>query len=297
MRITDNIKFATIKSNIQRNSLDNFKASERVVTGKMINRPSDNPAGMQEVLHLKKLQSSVEQHMKNMDRALTSIKMTETVLDRVDELLSEAKSIALTEQVSAQSDTRDSAAVQIGEILNEMFSLANTRSDEKYMFAGFKNTTQPFDPAAGPPYTYNGDTGVFQIAIDEQRKLPVNLNGDDLFKGGGTGTDIFTLLNTLKTDLETDNVSGVSGAISSLIQSRDQIEKGRVLNASRHETISASMENLKGFKLNLLDRISNVEDADLATAVLEMQHAQSALEVSLSASASFMKSSLLNFLR
>ena len=297
MRITDNIKFATIKLNIQKISLDNFKAGEKVLTGKVINRPSDDPAGTQEVLRLKKLHSSVEQNMRNMDNSVTLLNMTETVLSRADELLSEAKSLALTEQVSAQSDTRASAALKVGEILDEMMSLANTQLGGKYIFSGFRTSTQPFDPAAGPPFTYNGDTGVFQITIGEQRKIPINLNGEDLFKGGGVGVDIFAALNTLVTDLQTDNVPGISAAISTLTQAEDQIQQGRVTNVSRHDTINANMENLKNFKNNLLSSISNIEDADLTTAVLEMQQIQSTLAVTLSASKSFMDTSLLNFLR
>jgi len=292
MRITDNVKFNSIQVNIQRGTKNFFEANERVATGKNLINISDDPAAAREVLDLKNVKSSTDQYLKNMNRANSFIEATNLTLERVDELITQAWDAAVS---GRQPEQRAAATIEITGTIDEMFSLANTKNDGKYIFSGFKTTTQPFDPS-DPTYTYNGDTGSIEMAIDENRNMPVNVTGDTIFSGVGGGIDLFTELNNLKTALETDDESAIQSALATFQTAHDQVQNAAVLTASRHSQISSKMEDMQNFKSNLLSRISSIEDADPASAIIELTRMQTAYEVILSASTRLMQTSLMNFL-
>ena len=296
MRVTENIKFSEMRFHIQKNMQRYFEANEKLVSGKKVSRPSDDPAAIKELLNLRNLEASLEQYGTNIDRAAHRLKTYDLFLERATGLLSKAKSVAILDPRSANSDTRDIAAVQVSGILDEMLSIANSKVDGKYLFSGFKTTTPPFDPA-DVTFTYNGDTGSVRTAVDESRKMVVNFTGDVVFKGAGGGVDIFSELDALKTALENDDVAAISSAIATLDAARDQVVEARAETGVRLSELDVKSEDMKNFKNNVLNRISGVEDVDIAEAVMEMTQMQNAYEVTLNASAKFMQTSLMDFLR
>lgn len=296
MRITENIKFSEMNFNIQRNIRRYFDANEKVVSGKKLQRPSDDPAAMKELLGLRSYGARLDQYSTNIDKASHALKTYDLLLERARSLLSQTKTIAISDTKALNDDTREVAAIQVAGILEEMLSIANTKVDGKYLFSGFKTGTRPFDPA-DPAFAYNGDNGALNVAVDESRKMQVNFTGDTLFKGAGGGVDVLTELSALKTALENNDVAAISSAIATFDTARDQLVKGSAVIGVRLSELELKGEYMANFKNNVLSRISEIEDADIAAAIMEMMHMQNAYEASLNASASFMQTSLMDFLR
>ena len=296
MRITENIKFSDIKFNVQRNIQRYFDANEKVVSGKKLQRPSDDPAAMKELLGLRSYGAMLDQYSNNINKASHTLKTYDLLLERATDLMSEAKTIAISDTKALNDDTRKVAAIQVSGILDEMLSIANTKAEGKYLFSGFKTGTRPFDPA-DPAFAYNGDNGSLVFAVDESRKMQVNFTGDALFKGAGGGVDILSELTALKTALENNDAAAISSAIATFDEARNQIVEGAAIIGVRLSELELKGEHMANFKNNVLNRISEIEDADIAAAIMEMMHMQTAYEASLSASANFMKTSLMDFLR
>lgn len=296
MRITENIKFSDIKFNVQRNIQRYFDANEKVVSGKKLQRPSDDPAAMKELLGLRSYGAMLDQYSNNINKASHTLKTYDLLLERATDLMSEAKTIAISDTKALNDDTRKVAAIQVSGILEEMLSIANTKADGKYLFSGFKTGTRPFDPA-DPAFAYTGDNGSLNIAVDESRKMAVNFTGDALFKGAGGGVDVLSELSALKTALETNDVAAISSAIATFDTAREQLVKGAAVVGVRLSELELKGEYMANFKNNVLNRISEIEDADIAAAIMEMMHMQNAYEASLNASANFMQTSLMDFLR
>jgi len=294
MRITENVKYAAIHLGIRRSVERYVDANESVMSGKKINRPSDNPAGSSEVIKLRSLESSFEQYRLNMTRSSYRLGAQDLALERASDLISRAWEFASNADGPADGKT---AAAGVSAILDEMVSTANTKIDGKYIFSGFKTSSRPFDCAEGSAYDYNGDEGDIEIAVGETRKIVVNLTGDKVFKGAGGGVDIFKELSDLKTALETDDEAGINSALSALQSAREQVENERARAASVHSEIKERMQDLDKLKLNLLGRISELEDVEMAEAITELSRMKNGYEVTLSASARLMEKSLIDFLR
>ena len=94
MRVTNKIMADNIAAQLFRQKERMAETQERIVTGKRINRPSDDPVGISSVLSYRKSISSLEQYNDNIANAKLHIDTTDGVLEMVSELLREAKEIA-----------------------------------------------------------------------------------------------------------------------------------------------------------------------------------------------------------
>ena len=128
MRVSSNAIYNTIIGNLFRNSERLLKAQVKVATEKKINKPSDDPIGMGKVLDYRKRLASIDQYQTNIAKGKSRIQITETTLDMVSGLLTDAKNIAMEQSTgSVENATREIAAEQIASIREQILQLANTR--------------------------------------------------------------------------------------------------------------------------------------------------------------------------
>ena len=294
MRVSSNAVYNTIIGNLSRNSERLLKAQVKVATEKKINRPSDDPIGMGKVLDYRKRLASIDQYQGNIAKGKARIQMTETTLDFVSNLLTDAKNIAMDQSTgSTESSDREIAAEQIAAIREQVLQLANTRLGGEYIFAGHNTHEPAFSDTGG----YDGDSGEKKIIIDENTEVKINLTGEDIF--GPDGSNVFDALDALQTALEAPvYVQSTVAAQGNLIaEARDQVNLGRARSASTFKRLEGYDGMLDSFKLRIEDMLSKTENADLATAIVELQFEERAYEASLAASARVMQPSLLNFLK
>jgi flagellar hook-associated protein 3 FlgL len=122
------------------NSLADYVAlSEQSASKKRINRPSDDPTGVSNVLSSRTLLSEIAQRQENLDTAtgwLTavddSIEQSSTLVIRLEELAQQAS----TETLSAEQ--RSMIALEAREIYEELVRLANTEFNGDHVLAGHK---------------------------------------------------------------------------------------------------------------------------------------------------------------
>jgi flagellar hook-associated protein 3 FlgL len=294
MRVSSNAVYNTIIGNLSRNSERLLNAQVKVATGKKINRPSDDPVGIGKVLDYRKRLASIDQYQSNIAKGKTRIQMTETTLDMVSNLLTDAKNIAMDQSTgSVESSDRAIAAEQIAAIRDHVLQLANTRRGGQYIFAGHKT----HEPAFSDIGVYNGDSGKIKIIIDEKSEVKINLTGEDIF--GPDGSNVFDMLDGLQAALELPvyEQSTVAAQANLLAEARDKVNLARAGSASTFKRLEGCDGMLDSFKLRIEDMLSKTEDADLATAIVELQFEEHAYEASLAASARVMQPSLLNFLK
>ncbi|WDN90005.1 flagellar hook-associated protein 3 FlgL [Desulfosarcina sp. BuS5] len=295
MRVSSNAVYNTIIGNLSRNSERLLKAQVKVATEKRVNKPSDDPVGMGKVLDYRKRLASIDQYQGNIAKGKARIQMTETTLDMVSNLLTDAKNIAMDQSTgSVESSDRAIAAEQIASIREQVLQLANTRLGGEYIFAGHE-TSKPAFLGSG---NYDGDLGEKKIIIDENTEVKINLTGEDIFPTTA-GSNVFDVMKDLQDALEAPVYvqSTVAAQANLLADARDQVNLGRAGSASTFKRLEGCDGMLDSFKLRIEDMLSKTEDADLATAIVELQFEERAYEASLAASARVMQPSLLNFLK
>jgi flagellar hook-associated protein 3 FlgL len=120
-----------------------YKIQEQISTQKKINKPSDDPAGMRQVLDYRNKIATVDQYLANIDRATTRLESTEVTLDVIDDLIGVIRELC-QQQARASSQSRAFAVDQLKALYNQVVELANSKSGKNYMFSGHKTDTPAF---------------------------------------------------------------------------------------------------------------------------------------------------------
>jgi flagellar hook-associated protein 3 FlgL len=287
----------TVTANLLKQSNRLLNAQEAVATKKIINRPSDDPIAMGKVLDYRKAISSMNQYQRNVTRGKMWVEHTEVVLDEVNDLLRQAKEIAIVQsEGTSERDDRATAAEQVKNIYDQVMQLSNTKLGNRYMFAGHQTVTAPFNHDAAYNATYSGDAGEIRIILGENTDLAVNADGVQVFDNG---TDTFDVLRQLKDALENPvyNRTDISNQIQPLIDSGTQVEIVRSEGAVNYTRLELTESQLKILKLNVENMLSETEDADMAEAIINLKNEETAYETALAAAARVIQPSLINFLR
>lgn len=287
----------TIYYNLQKKLLSleerQQKINEQIASGKILNRPSDNPLAMISVLHLRTAWSQVQQYQRNMETTKTWLNLTESALQQVAELIGRAKEIATQMASDTQnSETRALAAKEVDHLLEQVISLGNSDLGGKYIFAGYKVNTVPF-AKVGDAVQYNGDTNTIQIAIGQEETLPLNKDGQTAFMD----SSIFTVLGTLKSALENNQTAEIRQQLEDLQNVADYLNNQIVDIGARLNRLEAKQNILKDLDFLFQERISKEEDADISALVVDLKAKELAYQAALLSSVKIHELTLLNYLR
>ena len=298
MRIASKTLYDRITSSLQSTYSDMFKAQEVVSSAKRINRLSDDPVGLVTVLDLRSSLSNIEQLGRNVSMGKSWLTASESALTQVNNILIDLK--ALTVQMSSANvgaTERDNAAVIVEEYLDELISLANSKSGDRYIFAGTETGTAPFElNATTGEVDYNGSTTDFSIKIGSKLNIAIGKVGTDIFGDNWDDNNIFKALVDLKGYLESNDVAGIQDIMGRLDEHMTKINAevseigGKTIRMQVKENI------IEDLKLNYTDRKSQLEDADITEAMIDLNSRQLAYNAALSSASKVMQLSLVDYM-
>jgi flagellar hook-associated protein 3 FlgL len=296
MRVSTRLLSQGAQERIQRLSEDLNNINEKIASGKMINRPSDNPIAVVDSMTLKTSLSQIEQYQRNIQYGTSWLNLRESALSEMNNLVTRVQEIGIQMANDTQSaQTRKSAATEVGQLLGQAIALANTELGGNYIFAGYKTKTTPFsETVVGGIDTaqYNGDTNDFQLQIGKDETIAVGRNGQNALMD----SNLFTALGTLKKALEDNDVNTVRQQLDQLKGVNDTLDNEVADTGAKASRLDVKASILSNLTLNLKERLSNVEDTDLAEMVIELNQKQVAYQAALQISVQLSKMSILNYL-
>jgi flagellar hook-associated protein 3 FlgL len=143
MRVTTNMMTDTLARYLGMQNTQLFKTQLQIASQKRINKPSDDPAGMRNILDYRDKIATVQQYMDNIGRAKSRLDFTELTLDMADDVIKTIKEIALIE-ADGTSDSRTLAAAEVKSLYHQLVDLANSKLDNNYMFSGHQTDTPAY---------------------------------------------------------------------------------------------------------------------------------------------------------
>ena len=291
MRVANQTIYGMVKQNLGNIAEDLFQANQTVATGRRITSISDDPVGLTQVLHIKATLSNMEQLGRNITFGKTWLTASETALRNVQTLVSDTKTLAVQMSTATMgSAERDSAAENVQNTLEEIVSLANTDVGGRFIFAGSNTDTAPFAVDG----TYSGDSNPFTIKVGQVTTVDVGKDGEAVFKS--TGLDIFQTLTDLKTALEGNDVGGIQDAIGELGAFFDYMNKQISDVGSKTLRMEVKEGIFQDINLSNTERLSAIEDVDLAEAITELKAKELAYQAALNSSAKVMELSLVDYM-
>lgn len=144
--------------------------------GSSIHRPSDNPMNYSKLLRYKVSDHENEQYRANIAAASSWMHNSDAVMIHMTEIMKtiEEKSVAAANDTNTQSDC-EAIYKEMFSNMQELIASANTQLGDRYIFAGQKDLTQPFN-----------------LSVDDrERGLPKTLDTPQInfFKPDAAGTN------------------------------------------------------------------------------------------------------------
>ncbi len=167
---------------------------QQIATGKRIINPSDDPAGITNIMGLQQSLKSTEQYQENIDIARARLSLEENILGGVGNSLNRIRELSVQGNTATLvNEDRITLATEIRQQLDELLNLSNSQdANGEYLFSGFQGKTQPFSVSASGDYGYNGDEGQRFLQIGSNRQIAETDSGTDVFRAIRNGNGTFT---------------------------------------------------------------------------------------------------------
>jgi flagellar hook-associated protein 3 FlgL len=165
-----------------------------------------------------------------------------------------------------------------------------------------------FNVDVGNQFIIHPQTAAHSVEISAGQYVQLNNIGSEIFGGyyeNGTqpvfsdsdvGKNLMVTVGKLVAALENNSQQGCAEALDGLKKGHQYFTTQLASVGARENRLDVADTVLTGLKLNETERMSNVEDADLATLLTDLANQQLSYEAVLKSSSMIMKMSLVNYL-
>ena len=277
--------------NLQQTLLRLADKQDEVSSMKRLRRPSDSPVDTVAAMRLRSDMGRNEQISRNIDDAMSWLGVADNTLVSFVEQISRVRELAVAARnASADSLARQGIAVEVSKVRESLLGLANTQFNGRSIFAGTANTAQTYDDTA----TYTGISQAIERTIAPGVRVQINVNGDEVF--GAAGNDIFVALNQIVNAIESDP-SQLDTLVADLDTRTRTVQTKLAEVGARFKRVETMKDRNSSDALTMKQNLSNVEDTDMAQAVMELQMQEVAYQAALAATSRAIQPSLVDFLR
>lgn len=299
VRVTQNMlgkqSFAGLQISMNRVA----KAQEQLTTGRLINRPSDNPTGATTAMRIRTDLADKQQFLRNADDAQGWLDQIDTTLGTMTTQVRRARELAGTANSGIMSaESREALAVEIDQIRQGLISSANTTYLDRPVFGGVTNGSIAYTAAGtvADPGAMGSPTGVVRT-VAEGAKVRVDVEGPTVFGDDAANDSVFDHLAALSTALRAADQAGIDTALTELDADNKRIVNVRADVGARWNRVENARSVAVDGELTLRNVLSEVENVDLAKATVDLKLQEVAYQAALGATARVIQPSLLDFLR
>lgn len=322
MKATQGTTYRMLGSRLNEASLQLEELRKIGATGKKLNVPSDDPASIRPVLNTRKQLSNIDRYTETMGKSLDTMQSTDGHLENVENIMQRAKEI-MTNAINGTLNDADRATLadELSQLRTELIDTANGSVDGKYLFAGYREDTKPFelnpgytaaayDPTDSTtwPVRYLGDENTTSLEISTGELIQVNMTGNDLFLGTTTWDpanpnsiepgryDLFAELTQAQEAIVNNDQAAMQASLDDLEGAADQNRRLRSQLGNRASRVEDALAYQEGVKIDLEQILSRYEDADAIESFNAIVQQETALQAALSVTSKVSQLSILDYL-
>ena len=269
---------------------------EQVSTGLRLQKPSDDPLAMMELLQISTRLSARQQQGASLKTATPVMQATESALGDIATALLSAKIAAQRAANTATTSPADriALAAQIHSAAQVILSRANTKVGERYVFGGTASDQAPF--VAGDPVTYLGNGASLKVDVAEGQPFEMSITGEQLRAGQG-GSELFANLKQLEQEVLTGDSSALQSSLSKVNDNWSHVVELRGDMGARLNYVTMAQDRLEQEITQIQGRQSELRDVDFAQAVVAEKISENSQQATLAMAARLGSASLLDYLR
>ena len=275
------------------------KIQEQLTTGRIINRPSDDPTGATAAMRIRTSVATQLQYVRNGEDAMGWLNQLDSSLNDVTNQVRRARDLAIQATSGAVGQpSRDALAMEIDQIRDGLMTTANATYLDRPVFGGVTAGRVAYAKDGSGVIAYEptatGSQGVLRT-VGDGAVVRVDLEGPDAF--GADGDSVFDHLEELAAALRAGDKDAVTAAAEKL-----DLDGKRVINAlaeigARSNRVEYSLSAAKDAHLRLRSSLSELENTDIVEATVSLKMQEVAYQAALGATSRVLQPSLLDFLR
>jgi flagellar hook-associated protein 3 FlgL len=292
VRITQRLMVERSLTAMQTGASRLARSQEQLSTGRLINRPSDSPTGTNSAMRLREQLAADAQHARNASDGLAWLGRTDNTLTTMLDGTRRARDLMLqgASTGSTGPQAREALAMEMDQIREAMLSLANTQHLGRPLFGGTTDGSTAYD-ADG---TFAGASGTITRRVGDDVVVQINTLGPAAF--GADGANLFDVLEKAADQLRT-NPGALTGTLGELDAVMSTMTTALAEVGTRYGRVESALDSVNSATLDVQASLSEVENVDIAKAIVDLQMQEVAYQAALGATARVIQPSLIDFLR
>ncbi len=267
---------------------------EQLSTGRVVNRASDAPTEAATAMRLRAEIAQQTQYSRNADNGLSWLATVDTALGGMSDSVRRAREIALQGASSgtASPAARQALAAEVDQLRSGLSAHANASFLGRPVFGGVTAGDTAFDSTTG---AYVGAPGQVLRTVGPGVTVRVDVAGPEVL--GPDGDSLFDDLATLSTALVAGDTDTIRTVLDSLQGRLDVIGSARATAGAAVNRLEVAAQRAQDATLTLGESRSQIEDTDLAKAMVDLKLQEVAYQAALGATSRVMQPSLMDFMR
>jgi flagellar hook-associated protein 3 FlgL len=296
-RITQRLMLERSLTAMQTSASRLARSQEQLSTGRMINRPSDSPAGANSAMRLREDLSASQQHARNASDGLAWLGRTDNTMTSMLDSTRRARDLVVqgASTGSTGSEARAALATELKQIRESVLSLANTQHLGRPLFGGTTGDDTAFVTDGAGHVTFNGTTTDVVRTIGDGVRVAVNTAGTAAF--GPDGGNVFDVLDEAIERLTVGPATGLGDSLEKLDAAMSRMRTVLADVGTRYGRVESALASVNSSTIDTQAMLSEVENVDIARAIVDLQMQEVAYQAALGATARVIQPSLLDFLR
>lgn len=292
------------------------RAERQISSGRKINSPSDDPDRVQELLVARAHLEQTTQISANLGRAKAEVDTAEQVLEKAVESLDRAAELGVEGANTTKTpESRKTLAVEAQAVLENLVAVSQTNVEGRYLFSGDSDRTAPYTldlARANGVSAYAGSAATREVLHPAGTRFTLSKTAQEIFDDPSPQKNVFAAVNSLRLALANGptvplgdpayqaqydaQTAAIAGALGAVRSSRDHLSGELAFYGVTQNRVNDAIEFAKKLELRQQTAVSNLGDADVTVAALELSQASTHVQAALAARAKLPTSSLFDYL-
>jgi flagellar hook-associated protein 3 FlgL len=295
MRVTNSMMLRSTIGDLHRAQSRLQDDQTTLSTGRTVRKMSDDPAAASSSMTLRAQLRRTEQHQRSISDAQGWLGTADTAIVSGLELMNRVKEVAVQagNDGVANATTRRTLATEIGYLRDELLELANTEYLGRPVFNG-----TAAGAAYGPAGDYLGNDAAVVREVGSNTTIQVNVTGPAVFGNpAAPDGDVFAVLSRLQTAIETGDTAAIAAEHERLDAAWTTMSSAAAQIGVRGERLETIRNRRSAEELLVRETLAELEDADIAEALISVKASENAYTAALTAAARVLPPSLVDYLR
>ena len=276
------------------------QAQLELTSGKRLNTISDDPDQISSLLQSRAELGNSVQTKGDLGRVKTEVDTAESVMATAVTLVEHARVLAAQGATGTSSAaTRKNLADQLGDVMKQLVSVANTTVEGRSIFSGDSDQVAAYNIDLTQPVptgTFLGTAATREIRHPNGTQFAVSKTAQEIFDSANPNENIFASINAIRVALQSNDQAAIDAALPNLDTAGVFLNQQHAFYGSVQSQVNDGITYADKDQIRLGAKISSIEDADATQAALELNRAILQQNAALQSRGKMPRTSLFDFL-